>query len=68
MGHMSIIDDDTMITPATPAKTLDPPSGRSTQVREIKILLPKHKLQRLLILLAQVQAGNMSENLVNEIW
>ena len=67
MGHMSMTDDDTMITPATPSVILDPPSGRSTQVREIKIFPPKHILQRLPILLAQVQAGNMSENLVNEI-
>ena len=33
----------------------------------IKILTPKHMLQRLAIALAQVKAGNTSENLLNEI-
>ena len=33
----------------------------------LKILVPKQMLERLLILLAQVQAGNTSENLLNEI-
>ena len=33
----------------------------------LKILTPKQMLQRLLIALAQVQAGNNSENLCNEI-
>ena len=32
-----------------------------------KILIPKHMLQRLIIALAQVKAGNKSENLLNEI-
>ena len=33
----------------------------------LKILTPKQMLQRLLIALAQVEAGNNSENLWNEI-
>ena len=33
----------------------------------LKILTPKQLLQRLLIVLAQVKAGNKSENLLNEI-
>ena len=33
----------------------------------LKILTPKQILQRLLIALAQVKAGNNSENLLNEI-
>ena len=42
-------------------------SGMSTQERAIKILPPKQMLQRLAMLLAQVKAGNTSENLLNEI-
>ena len=33
----------------------------------LKILTPKHMLKRLPIALAQVKAGNTSENLLNEI-
>ena len=33
----------------------------------LKILTPKHMLQRLPIALAQVKAGNKSESLLNEI-
>ena len=33
----------------------------------LKILTPKQMLQRLLIALAQVKAGNISQNLINEI-
>ena len=33
----------------------------------LKILTPKQMLQRLLITLAQVKAGSISENLLNEI-
>ena len=40
----------------------------STQGREIKILSPKQMLQRFLILLAHVKAGNTSEILLNKIW
>ena len=39
----------------------------STKGRGIKILPPKQLLQRLPILLAQVQAENTSENLLNKI-
>ena len=35
--------------------------------KRIKILTPKQMLQRLPIALAQVKAGNTSENLLNEI-
>ena len=38
-----------------------------TQGTGLKILTPKQMLQRLLIALAQVEAGNNSENLLNEI-
>ena len=55
------------VTPATPPILEAPPPGISTQVRGIKILPPKQLLQRLPILLAQVQAGNTSENLLNKI-
>ena len=33
----------------------------------LKILPPKQKLKRLLIALAQLKAGNTSENLLNQI-
>ena len=35
--------------------------------KELKILTPKQMLQRLLIALAQVKAGNISQNLIIEI-
>ena len=35
--------------------------------KRIKILAPKQMLQRLTIALAQVKAGNTSENFINEI-
>ena len=38
-----------------------------TEVKGLKILTPKQVLQRLLIDLAQVKAGNNSESLLNEI-
>ena len=38
-----------------------------TERRGLKILTPKQMLQRLPIALAQVKAGNNSENLLNEI-
>ena len=38
-----------------------------TKVTGLKILTPKQMLQRLPIALAQVKAGNNSENLLNEI-
>ena len=41
--------------------------GNSTQGRGIKILLPKQMLQRPLILLSQVKAGSISENLLSMI-
>ena len=39
----------------------------SKHEKGIKILTPKQILQRLSIALAQVKAGNTSENLLNEI-
>ena len=38
-----------------------------TEGKGLKILTPKHKLQRLPIALAQVKAGNNSVSLLNEI-
>ena len=38
-----------------------------TEGKGLKILTPKQMLQRLAIALAQVKAGNNSENLLNEI-
>ena len=38
-----------------------------TSGKGLKILTPKHILQRLPIALAQVKGGNNSENLLNEI-
>ena len=40
---------------------------QSTQGKGLKILTPKQMLRRLPIALAQVKAGNTSENLLNEI-
>ena len=40
---------------------------KSTTRTGLKILTPKQLLQRLPIALAQVKAGNNSENLLNEI-
>ena len=39
----------------------------NTDNSKLKILTPKQMLQRLPIALAQVKAGNNSENLLNEI-
>ena len=43
------------------------PKARATEGKGIKILTPKQMIQRLPIALAQVKAGNNSENLLNEI-
>ena len=40
---------------------------KSKYGRDLKILTPKQMLQRLPIALAQVKAGNTSENLLNEV-
>ena len=40
---------------------------RATEGTGLKILTPKQMLQRLLISLGQVKAGNNSESLLNEI-
>ena len=40
---------------------------KETHDEGLKILTPKQMLQRLLIALAQVKAGNTSKNLLNEI-
>ena len=40
---------------------------RATECKGLKILTSKQMLQRLPIALAQVKAGNNSENLLNEI-
>ena len=41
--------------------------NNTTERKGVKILIPKQMLQRLPIALAQVKAGNNSENLLNEI-
>ena len=41
--------------------------AKATKGTGLKILTPKQMLQRLPIALAQVKAGNNSENLLNEI-
>ena len=41
---------------------------KATKGARLKILTPKQLLQRLPIALAQVKAGNNSEDLLNEIW
>ena len=40
---------------------------KQTKGKKLKILTPKQLLQRLPIALAQVKAGNNSENLLNKI-
>ena len=40
---------------------------KANEGKELKILTSKQMLQRLLIAIAQVKAGNNSENLLNEI-
>ena len=40
---------------------------KSTEGKGLKILIPKQMIQRLLIALAQIKAGNNSERLLNEI-
>ena len=42
-------------------------SGKISDHSNLKILTPKHMLQRLPIALAQVKAGKTSENVLNEI-
>ena len=51
----------------TPPIILDPSPRRSTQGREIKIILPEQLLERLLKLLIDIKAGNTSEDLLSEI-
>ena len=43
------------------------PNLKATKGTELKILTPKQMLQKLLIALAQVEAGNNSESLLSEI-
>ena len=40
---------------------------KATEGKGLKILTPKQMLQRLLLALAQMKAGNNSESLLNEI-
>ena len=40
----------------------------ATHGKRLKVLTPKKVLQRLEIALAQINAGNTSENVLNEIW
>ena len=57
----------TQRTSATAPIILEPLQKGSIHGRGIKILSPKQMLQRLPILLAQVQASNTYENLLNKI-
>ena len=50
-----------------PIKSIQGSRRRSDLATQIKILTPKQVLQRLPIALAQVKAGNTSEDLLNEI-
>ena len=43
------------------------PKTKANTGKGLKILTPKQMLQRLLIALTQVKAGNISQNLINEI-
>ena len=54
-------------TPTILSIVLVIPPKRSIQGNEIKILSPKEVLQRLPIVLAQIEARNISENLLNKI-
>ena len=71
-NHYTYVDElhpkETLIprTSATPPIILDPLWGPA-QWQGVKVLPPKQVLQRLPILLAQVQAGNTSRNPLNEI-
>ena len=49
------------------AETMSEAVYKTKQGTGLKILAPKQMLQRLSIALAQVKAGNNSENLLNEI-
>ena len=40
---------------------------KANEGKELKVLISKKMLQRLLIAIAQVKAGNNSENVLNEI-
>lgn len=53
-------------TLATPPIIIDPPSRGSSLGRRLKIIPQKQQLQGLPILLAKVQAGKSSENLLKE--
>ena len=44
-----------------------PRAAKVSECKQLKILTPKQMLQRLPTALAQVKAGNASENLLNEM-
>ena len=56
-------DDYSLMMPKAKSKA----KQKETKETGLKILTPKQMLQRLPIALAQVKAGNNSENLLNEI-
>ena len=56
----------TRIGPATTTKMLHPSTKGSNQGRGIKVLLQKEMLQRLLILLAQIQSRYTSDSFLNK--
>ena len=56
-------DDYSLMTSETKSKA----KQNKTKGKGLKILTPKQMLQRLPIFLAQVKAGNNSQNLLNQI-
>ena len=63
---IDLLNDNAKITPSGICR---PSTNKKNKTEEtaLKILTPKQILQRLLIALAQVKAGNNSESLLNEI-
>ena len=57
-----LYDDYSLMAPEVKNKAKTKTSGKG-----LKVLTPKQVLQRLLIYLAQLKAGNNSESLLNEI-
>ena len=61
--NIDLLNDNSKIRSETVYKS----KQNKTEEKGLKILTPKQILQRLPIALAQVKAGNNSENLLNEI-
>ena len=60
-------DEYSLMTSEANDKAKNETNNQKTKGKALKILTPKQLLQRLPIALAQVKAGNNSENLLNEI-